>query len=360
MSDVLHSADDPDALKDGVRHFHVVTEDSTMVALTQQMSAVQHNYDNSLVDATNNVNWFSDTPAVATVAPGGLVTAHSAGSSIITCEKPQSIIRASPTTITAPSSLFTLPLTDSVLGYWPLNSNLLDTSGHGVNGVSCRPTSLGVYTAQTAVYDVAVLDKGCYFALHRLSRLDTLPYGCYDSNGGWSFSAWVNISDYVSGPAARYMLHWRGNGPMLRLDYQAGTHKWRLRHSRYTGAWQHGGGSEVIDGSPTTGVVCDIASDVWVHFVFIARPSGSNMAHRTYMNGVFQGEVLSGTYSYGGETPNGNETGLGNNIVNYGSAASDSTAVTWMDEVCIWSRAILDADVPTLFNSGIGKAYPFT
>jgi transglutaminase/protease-like cytokinesis protein 3 len=112
MSDVLHSADDPDALKDGVRHFHVVTEDSTMVALTQQMSAVQHNYDNSLVDATNNVNWFSDTPAVATVDSAGLVTAHSAGSSIITCEKPQSIIRASPTTITAPASLFS----DCLLG----------------------------------------------------------------------------------------------------------------------------------------------------------------------------------------------------------------------------------------------------
>lgn len=110
--------------------------------------------------------------------------------------------------------------------------------------------------------------------------------------------------------------------------------------------WGAVGGSQNF--GPTTGV----DDDQWHHGVLVNFDDAGTMRYRLYLDGVLEGEFLSGTIlntadvMIGGRRVNGN-SGLG--------FLMDGE----IDEVAILGRALTPAEVAQLFNGGIGSVRTF-
>jgi hypothetical protein len=86
------------------------------------------------------------------------------------------------------------------------------------------------------------------------------------------------------------------------------------------------------------------STGTWYHIV-ISRNNGNFSA---WVNGVNQNVNYQSTYDFSGPLALGWD--------NFSSFAFDGT----LDEVGIWTKALNDTDVSTLYNGGIGLQYPFS
>jgi hypothetical protein len=254
------------------------------------------------------------------------------------------------------------PLLSNLLAFWRLNGNFLDNTGGGLDGIGSKPTSGGTYVS--AVVDFVndgKLFSAANFISYKQARIPNLPQ-IWRNGGEWSFSAWVRIptfGGYGSDNTTKYLFSFNGVGPMLRVDWQAGTSKWRLRESSYNSVWAGNmpTGVEVV--SPlSTGIECDIPPDDWHHIVITHKLP----TRKFYLDGVLQG---TGIYSSGAGTNQSNfpsaDSCLGGNMFNIATFSPEnlSTSSKGMDDVGLWSRELSASEVTMVWNTGTGWTWPF-
>jgi hypothetical protein len=256
----------------------------------------------------------------------------------------------------------TVDVPSDVIAFWRLNGNLLDNTGGGLNGIGSKPITGGLYTSASINFvSDGKLFSAANFISYKQSRIPGLPQ-VWRSGGAWSFSAWVRIptfGGYGIDNTSKYLFSFNGVGPMLRVDWQAGTSKWRLRESSYNGVWAGNmpAGVETVIGA-SVGVECDIPPDDWHHIVVTHELPD----RKFYLDGVYQGGSI---YSSSAGTNQSNfpsaDSCLGGNMFNIATFSPENLSVSakGMDDVGLWSRGLTAAEVLMIWNGGAGWTWPF-
>jgi len=217
-----------------------------------------------------------------------------------------------------------MALKDGLIRYWKLNettgTSVIDTMGNNNGSLS------GSYTLnQTGIKNGAVYFFG------GLANLGQLPAG-YGSN---SVSFWFNVTAFVGGHVDM-IAQFGWTDYFMRVyfhDYLSPANALVIENS--------GASAYNVGYAPTTGS--------WYHIVV----TNSGTSSKAYVNGNLVTTQYATSYSPGAY--NGSSIGQG---WQYGTP-DGAPANGRVDEVAVWNRALSDAEVTTLYNSGAGYEIPF-
>ena len=77
-------------------------------------------------------------------------------------------------------------------------------------------------------YADSALGRAVNFITHKAGWVQGMPTSYYN-NGDWTWAGWMYVPAKTAGDlGARYVFTWNGVGPIIRIDWQAGTSKWRF------------------------------------------------------------------------------------------------------------------------------------
>jgi hypothetical protein len=215
------------------------------------------------------------------------------------------------------SNLFVAPyvpitLSTGLLAYWKLNTDSwLDSSGNGYTLTQTGTVSVGT----------GLIGGDAIFSGDGSNLSTTTPF---DFSGDFSVSLWAKIDisngGFLIGPTSG----------------DQGLELYLLPENN--GDFASSYGTTFLAGSSST----PTDATAWNHYVCTREIESISI----YLNGSLVGTGsdaidLSGTYSFGFEgTYNRSFTGS-------------------IDEVGIWSRALTQTNITSLYNAGAGKTYPF-
>jgi len=163
------------------------------------------------------------------------------------------------------------------------------------------------------------------------------------TGGAISISLWVKLRNEIASGIWGFAMQGDAGVDVhyfMGYDYNAGTRRVYVNRQRQNTS------NNLIQTNTTLG------TSTWHHIVL------------TYNATTLEG-YLDGT-SFGTLGTSGNGAGSGVDIFQVGQESSGYSGGTGgycdanIDEVGVWSRAITSAEVTELYNSGSGKAYPFT
>lgn len=224
-------------------------------------------------------------------------------------------------------------LTD-LYAYYQLNSNANDIVG-GFNGISNNMN-----------YSNAGINGNCGTFNGTSSYIDSIDASSFDFSNAtndlpFTISIWLYSASNVG---IQRFFQKRGN--------TATTDQWQLAKSTnvtqfilFTNATNYIG--KILTTAPTL--------NVWEHYVFTYDGSALSSGINIYKNGILtSASVISlGTYT---KMP----IGLTNPYIGRNSYANNNYWNGKIDELAVWRNRELNAtEVAELYNSGVGKFYPF-
>ena len=212
-----------------------------------------------------------------------------------------------------------MSLTDNILAYYKLDGNSNDSVGSN-NG---SDTSISYSSSYGKI------NQGAY--LNNTS--DQISFSDFNlGTGDFTISFWLNPNESTQNRSFIYMR--KSNSPDVRWNIYRGTGATtKIRFNHFNGS------TDVYWDSSAT------ISNGTYYFITYVR-SGNTIS--LYINGSLDSSQTG--YSgrdFGGATYNG--IGIGS-----------SSAICYIDEIGLWSRALSSTEVSTLYNSGNGIQYPFT
>jgi len=215
-----------------------------------------------------------------------------------------------------------MTLIDNLKYYWKLDGNAndsVDSNNFLVSGVTFNTPG--------------IIGNGATFNTGYLRALNTTT-----DEQTFSISMWIKPTNVENNPMI--VAHWRSTPQfnfLSRLgDNGAGKLSFYVSIASY--------GVNIHLASTTT-----LSNNNWYHIVMIA--DGVNQMSHMWINNVYQGNVSWGQARY---------INIGANF-NFGSD-SDGAGEYYageMDEIGIWNKALSNTEVNELYNSGVGKQYPF-
>lgn len=231
-------------------------------------------------------------------------------------------------------------LTNGIVAYWKFDENT-GTSAGDITGNGNVGTWHG--TLAGAQWTTGIINSGGSFDNTRYVSVPTITV-----SGDFSLSCWVNltsnsVTQFLNACVAKGL--WGGDAAGdFSLGYQVSI----------TTPPQSGTGKFCFTakgaGAATSGAIDSVAATAgsWVHLV--GTISGTLMT--LYKNGVSAGTGTLGA----GFVNNSHTLDLGA----YPGQETQGTATKGsLDEIGLWSRALLQSEVTQLYNSGIGLQYPF-
>lgn len=208
-------------------------------------------------------------------------------------------------------------LSDSLVSYWNLN----ESSGNAADSFGSNTlTNTGV------TYTTGINSNGGVFSesSDKLAITDASQSGL-DFDGDFTFSFWVNLTSNTSSSffakqgANGYRMRIYNGDDMELIIFQGAATTQVIKTGLSTGSWHHIVGQRTGD---TVQIKFD--NSAW---------TSQGGAHRDITN--------TGDFNMGNST------------------AVNDPVQGMMDEVGIWSRALTDDEITTLYNSGAGTFYPF-
>ena len=161
--------------------------------------------------------------------------------------------------------------------------------------------------------------------------------------GSWTYSCWFNTNDSTTGTIFSKAI----------AAYSSGRVWGTLYNNKLT--FNFHAGTNVINVEANT----TISTNTWYHAIFMIDRT-NNL--RIYINGVFQTlTTTGGTNSITGDTTNYN-TNHPFRIGSYTAADNTSSLALFNGEIDafnIWNKPLSDPEIAELYNSGIGKQYPY-
>lgn len=210
-----------------------------------------------------------------------------------------------------------MALTDNLVAYWKFDEssgNATDSSGAG----------LTLTNNNTATYSTGKINNGAYLAS---SSSQYFSRASFSVANPLTISFWAYESTRVSNadPANTHLLFYSN------VNYsEVASNNGVIYFAGNGGSWK------------STGYTLPLTT--WTHLVFVS--SGSTL--KMYVNGTL-------TY-----------TAASDFLVSFANTfylgAWNGSKGYWngrMDELGIWSRALSDAEITSLYNSGSGLSYPF-
>lgn len=214
-----------------------------------------------------------------------------------------------------------MALADNLQLYWNFNDNATDQTGNGWDG-----------SITGASYAAGKLGNCLSFD----GTDDKMTFGNLNITGNFTISFWV----YVDASQIRSYPVMLVKGTDGNENYEVGG--WDGSKWLCCVRWSTSGRRTDLNTTLTTGT--------WHHLVM--RFDG------TTWDLWKDGSSASSTTAYSGQTPVSSNTASIGFDQAWGSANSYFTGD--MDEVGIWTRALTNTEIGTLYNSGNGLAYPFT
>jgi hypothetical protein len=220
----------------------------------------------------------------------------------------------------------TSTLLNGIVAYYKMN----ESSGSVLDAVgSSNGTNVGATANQTGKLGTGyVFGANDSIIMGNTSALSSLT-------GDGSISAWI----YPTGQAASYSII------VSKMDYNndlKGYILWQQGLNIRAGGGSATGADYIADGNVS------VTKDAWTLIVYTWDVVAGTM--KIYKNGdspyVDNGLVITFVSNYAGFQ-------IGHNSY-YGTSF-----VGTLDEVGLWDRALTDAEVLELYNSGTGKTYPF-
>jgi len=216
------------------------------------------------------------------------------------------------------------PLLVDILAYWNLNNNgsggvsLVDSTGNGYTLTNNNNVTLGAGI---------IGGDGVFDGTNYLSNFSFTPPG----TGDFTYACWVN-PDNLDG----------------YYDYVSSRNTGGLSITSTPAEGGFSAGQIVVytntDGFVIEGSVATIPANSWSYLVFTCESGVAKL----YINGS-----LDSTGTFTG--------GITSTVFGIGASADPAFEFTvgQVDEVGVWSRALTQAEVTELYNSGIGLTYPF-
>lgn len=226
-----------------------------------------------------------------------------------------------------------MALTDNLQAYWKLD----ESSGNAADSHSTNTLTNNNSTAFAAakINNGADLEES---SSQSLSIADASQTGL-DLSGDLSFSLWFKAESFNAGSERPLIAKRVGAGNQRSFHFKLGSAGVNIGLLWYTDGNTIGGNLSVV-WSPSTAT--------WYHVVV----TKSSTTVKFYVDGAQQGADQTGSNAtiYNGTAP-------------FELGAFADSPEYWdglIDEVGVWSRALTDSEVSTLYNGGAGLSYPFS
>lgn len=229
-----------------------------------------------------------------------------------------------------------MALTDSLVSYWKLDESSGDASDATANVKTLTNTG-------TTTYAAAKINNGADFGTANTTKYLSRT-GYIVSDGALSFSLWIKQrTEISSGTQTFIMCGSESTALTLSYDYNAGTRRLQLIRERNNLS------------SATINYTITLGTSNFYHIV--GSYNGSLII--LYVNGTAVSTASSSLNGTTNWSPGGGYFVLGaKRDANDGTVSSYSSS--YIDEVAVYSRAITDSEVSSLYNIGYGATYPFT
>jgi len=226
-----------------------------------------------------------------------------------------------------------MPLTDNIVSYWKLD----ESSGNAADSVASNTLT----NNNTATFVAGKINNGTDLesdSFQYFSIADASQTGL-DLSGDLSFSMWIK-AESLSASTERPLISKRvGADNQRSYHFKLGSSGSGIGLLWYTDGSTIGGNLSVA-WTPSTAT--------WYH---VAVTKSSTTA-KFYIDGAQQGTDQTGS----------NAT-IFNGTAPFELGAFVDSPEYWdgiIDEVGVWSRALTDAEIISLYNSGAGLSYPFS
>jgi Concanavalin A-like lectin/glucanases superfamily len=236
-----------------------------------------------------------------------------------------------------------MALKDNLIAYYSMEGNSNDVTGSGYNGTDhtiSYSTSYGIIK-QGASFNgsSSYIDAGSSIPTSGLSQLTCSIWIKFNSIGS-SNTQQVFVSKYDNVGGACWLLGYLNYPGSLGVGFRAAV-------CSTTSSTDYGVETSL---APTTGT--------WYHVVMVFDGTQIGNANRLkmYVNNVQYTLTFTGTIPSVTTTSTA-KLGIGNDIYTAGNFGFTNG---YIDEVGIWSRALSVAEINSLYNSGVGKTYPFS
>lgn len=212
-------------------------------------------------------------------------------------------------------------LTNGIVSYWKFD----ESSGSiAIDSLSKNNLTINGIT----INQTGKINKGYFFNSGNTNANISSLIGTSNTNN-FSFSFWIN----PNATSATYGLLGQRSG--------TGTFGTYIRNNGRIAITVQGDSDRQSDNSVIT-------ASTWQHITFVIK-NGNTI--NVYKNGASVWNVTTGV-----ATQLNTAIGLG---VGSGQVGAGDTYFGFMDEVAIWNRSLSQAEIITLYNSGVGVQYPF-
>ena len=216
-----------------------------------------------------------------------------------------------------------MALTDNILAYWNLNNNgsggvsLVDSTGNGYT--LTNNTGIGLGTG-------IIFGAGTFNGSDYISNSSFLI-----PNSAFTISGWVKSASYEDGSVIWGQWNYdNSTAPMIGVgcNYEKINVFWSTDGSGLTDRW-------------TTEINIPYDNE-WHHMVL----TFDGTTEVIYWDGISQGTFIP--------------SGLANPTAGFGLGQGNGAGITGViDETAVWNRALTQAEITKLYNSGDGLTYPF-
>ena len=221
-------------------------------------------------------------------------------------------------------------LTDSLQGYWDLDEESSTRSDSTANGNDLTDNN-------TVLFGTGIISNGADFEKDNTEYLtitDVSQTGL-DTTGDFTIQAWVKIEQEPASDTQWVIV-------AKEIDGAANGYALMYHESLGIRTVVSTGGNQAIN------FAHNLSTSAFEHLVF--RFTDSSKEHSIWIDGSEQ----TGT---GTDSPP--DTGAAFSIASNGTNGGNNTFDGLIDEVGFWDRALTDAEIGELYNSGAGLAYPF-
>lgn len=231
--------------------------------------------------------------------------------------------------IIAGKGVVTSSLNTNLVSAYSFTNNLNDSfgtnNGTGYGGVSFGTTSGLIYPS---------------VGFNAANAWVELPNGSgqFNFSGDFSFSVWLKWGDLSNYPGIISNVNQSGSDVYgYFFFYHTATNTLRFVIANGTSV----GGTLIMDHTPTL--------NTWYHYVITRKQSTIN---KLYINGSLMTPTSTSNPSY-------NPNYLPTTTTYLGARYATNLYNGWMDELDFWNKELTSTEVTELYNSGVGKQYPF-
>lgn len=229
-----------------------------------------------------------------------------------------------------------MALIDNVLAYWKLDEssgNPVDATGGGKTLTNNNSVGFAAGIVNNGI-DLGAANTNKY-----LSR-----NGLIGNDGAYTVSAWVKLrTEITTGNYGIVTVSTESTAHTIGYEYNGGTRRIRVTRGKNNLAYVYADKNIALGTSD------------WYHIVCAYTGSALNL----YVNGVLEASPAASGNGSPNWTPGGGAITIGveHNANNPGTVGSYASA--YIDEVGLWSRALIQSEVTELYNSGFGNQYNF-